>query len=357
MEYLMHYDANELDITTSILNNPDNPEQKRLFEAAYALYDQLFIEEEKDGKEALLAGISAGAGRTAPWVVAIDQKTGQVVGGTVVTVFNDRPASTFGYHFTDTRFRRRGIGRKLRQAALEYIKSFNEQKDIPAQTYQIKIFADIENPAKMSFRDILATTATANIDPWGRARFWERQGLLPIVCAQTGEAFPFVVIPDAQNAEPTEALDLWVAQPWAEVLPGSLTLDAREVTQDVVFWLFGAPDLRVNTYRPPFNNAALDKMIKWHEIHPDCMPSVEYLHNIYQTEAIFRTIFSEFLERELSDSSLAEQLQTGGASLTILMRQWEDARAGHTGRRAPPALTAQKLDTLDALWEFKRVLP
>jgi GNAT superfamily N-acetyltransferase len=342
-DHTMPNTPNEPDVATRLLDDPRDPEQMKLFEMAYALYDQLFIEGEKDGKQALLDGVAGDAERKAPWIVAVDKNTDRVVGGTVVTVFRKRPVCTLGYHFTDKALRRRGIGGKLRMAAIEYVRNFNRQKAVPSRADEIRIFADIENPAKMSFEDILVTTAKSGLDPWGRARFWERQGLLPVVRPSTGEPFPFVVVPAAEGAEATEALDLWMRPSLDEAQPCPSVYDTGELTLDVVFWLFGATDLNRPAYPAPFNNPALDKMIWWHKDHPEVAPSSAYLDKIYSSEALFRGVLVDIVARESGDRSLLETLQDREAPLVEIAR----AMTGESGA------SLGIMDKLNEAWSLK----
>jgi GNAT superfamily N-acetyltransferase len=343
---LIQRNTSNVRIVAYVLEDPADPKQKKFFDDAFTLYDQLFIEEEKDGKDALLSGISGGDGRKAPWVVAVDQNTGTVVGGTVVTVFHDRPLGTLGYHFTDKRLRGRGIGRLLQETALNYVKSFNEQKPTPSDITQIKILADIENPAKMSFRDILVTTVKADIDPWARVRFWERLGFLPVVSGRTGEPFPFIVIPDAEDAEPTCALDLWVKLPWAETQPAGFAFDTKEITQDVLFWLFGTAELDRSTYRPPFNNPAIDEMIAWHETHLSATPSGEYLLSIRGSAVGFNKIIANYSEKKGAKRGIRN---------IDVAEEWAAKAVSEKLRKlAAIGLDAGDLDVLDSLWEQYR---
>jgi GNAT superfamily N-acetyltransferase len=306
-------------LTTLVIDNLDlkTAEGRRnwqYFKQAYAIYISVFPESELDSAKSLIGGIMRSDPKKAPWIVALNDK-GEVVGGSVLTVFNSAPFATVGYHFTREDFRRQGVGSALEQKAFEYAAQYRTEN-----AGKLRAYCDLESPNRLGFAEILEGAASAGIDPWQRATFWQKQGYLPVVSTRTAEPFPYTLIPDAgAESEATFGLDLWAKVDGAN--GKAPLLNTKETAKEVSFWLYGKPTLDWKELRAPFNQKALAGMLNWHKKNPEATTSKSYLDGIMATQKKFQSILADVIAQQTGDLKLAQDVRDGKKSIAQAVRE------------------------------------
>jgi hypothetical protein len=263
-------------VKAEVISDLSDPAQKASFREAYKIYEGMFPEDERDSYKDLFKSLQANAdpdnATKVAWIVARDKKTNKAIGATIITTVPEEGIATVGFHFTT--LRRKGVGTFLEEAAqihsIQSIREATGNKDA-----SVLMLADIENPLKMDADVIEEATKIAGITPQERLKFWRQRGFLPF------NGFPYILIAQAEGAEPTYNLDLHAKRVTlgpegnpTQVPVGKI--DSKQLTEGVCKWLYGSSiEDTPGEFEDPAHVKALQPMLTWHEKNPQAEVSEE----------------------------------------------------------------------------------